>query len=332
MKFCKKILAVLLTAALIFSVCSFSLAETRTPDVPEGYDGVVVMSVEVLPLGLDFIIPPTYVPYNEGETVAEISVRLFEEYGLSYSGGDIESFYLTALEYPNMNMLEIDVPDYLMEQLIENYCYDEEDGWDQAEPTNNMLCAGNYTYYSGWMIADNDELTPVGAGEVIVEEGHVYRWMYSIYGYGMDLGMSDGWGMFPPFENPAEGVMRSEAYTLLADVLCDDDLLAQIGAGCPAHEEYVAFADAICYQGSTQEEIDAAYDAFYAALDFGGGEVIPGDVDGNGVVDATDAVLVLRIAMHIIESDNPAADFDGNGTVDVTDALLTLRTAMGING
>lgn len=342
MKFCKKIIAAILTAALLLSVCAFSFAEkaeeTRTPEVPDGYDGVVVMSVEVLPLGLAFIVPPTYVPYHEGETVADISMRLFDDYGLSYSAGNPDNFpagfNLITLEYPNMDILEIDVPDYLMEQLIENYCYDEEDGWDQAEPTNNMLGTGNYTYYSGWMIADNDELTPVGAGEVPVEEGHVYRWMYSIYGYGMDIGMSDGWGMFPPFENPAMGVTRSEAYTLFADILEDDDLLSQVGAGCPAHEEFVAFMNAIYYQGSTQEEIDEAYEALYAALGLGG-EIVPGDVDGDGSVSTNDALLILRVAMHIAELDGDAAeaaDVDGDGSITVSDALIAMRLAMGLIG
>ena len=337
MKICKRIIAVLAAAAMLltlvpalaFAKVAPETAPEKTPEVPEGYDGVVVMSVEVLPLGLAFIVPPTYVPYHEGESVAQLSVRLFEDYGLSYTGGDLESFYLTSLEYPNLDMLEVNVPDYLMEQLIANYCYDEDEGWDQAEPTNNMLGTGNYTYYSGWMYADNDVIPNVGSSDVPVEEGHVYRWMYSIYGYGMDLGMSDGWGYFPAFDNPAMGVTRSEAYTLFADILEDDDLLSQVGAGCPAHAEFVAFLNAIYYQGSTQEEIDAAYDALSEALGLGV-TVVPGDMDGDGAVTATDAILVLRVAMGLIESDNPAADVDGNGTVNVTDALHALRAAMGL--
>lgn len=341
MKLCKKLLAVLAAAAMLLTVlvgsaAAFAEAE-RTPELPEGYDGFIVFSVEALPLGFDFLIPPTYVPFHEGETVAEVSMRVFEDYGLSYSAGDPDSFpsgfYLTSLEWPNLTeLLEPNVPDYLMEQLIENYCYDEEEGWDQPEPENDMLSAGNYTYYSGWMIAENDVTTPVGAGEVPCVDGNTYRWMYSIYGYGMDIGMSDGWGFFPEFENPAMGVMRGEAYTLLADILEDDDLLAQIGAGCPAHEEYVAFMDAICYQGSTQEEIDAATAALAAAL-ANGPEIIPGDVNGDGEITASDALIILRASMHLLELEGDAAaaaDFNGDGTIDATDALLVLRASMSL--
>ncbi|MBR0157213.1 MAG: CotH kinase family protein [Clostridia bacterium] len=63
-----------------------------------------------------------------------------------------------------------------------------------------------------------------------------------------------------------------------------------------------------------------------------GPELLPGDADGNGTADVTDALLVLRYAMGIIDSlprlDN--ADMDGNGTVNVTDAVVILRLAMGV--
>ncbi|MBO4384502.1 MAG: dockerin type I repeat-containing protein [Clostridia bacterium] len=60
--------------------------------------------------------------------------------------------------------------------------------------------------------------------------------------------------------------------------------------------------------------------------------VIIGDADGNGHVEATDALLVLRMAMGIIDTpaDTTAFDADGNGSVEATDALLILRFAMGI--
>ena len=64
-----------------------------------------------------------------------------------------------------------------------------------------------------------------------------------------------------------------------------------------------------------------------------GPELLPGDADGNGVVDVTDALMVLRYAMGIIGTlprmDN--ADMDGSGTVNVTDAVMILRLAMGVS-
>ena len=62
-------------------------------------------------------------------------------------------------------------------------------------------------------------------------------------------------------------------------------------------------------------------------------EVIPGDVNMDGHIDAIDALAVLRHALGIIELDGDAliaADFDSNGVVEATDALIILRMAMGL--
>lgn len=61
--------------------------------------------------------------------------------------------------------------------------------------------------------------------------------------------------------------------------------------------------------------------------------LFPGDADGDGVVTASDALLIARHAMQLqilTGSALEAADVDGNGTVALTDALLALRIA--ING
>ncbi|MBR4658799.1 MAG: dockerin type I repeat-containing protein [Clostridia bacterium] len=65
---------------------------------------------------------------------------------------------------------------------------------------------------------------------------------------------------------------------------------------------------------------------------FEGGRM-PGDADGNGVIDTTDALYVLRCALGIDGDANAmmaVCDMDGSGTIDTTDALLILRMALGI--
>ena len=59
----------------------------------------------------------------------------------------------------------------------------------------------------------------------------------------------------------------------------------------------------------------------------------PGDIDGNGKTEATDARLALRAAvgLDVLSADKRiAADVDGNETVDATDARLILRAAVGL--
>ena len=64
-----------------------------------------------------------------------------------------------------------------------------------------------------------------------------------------------------------------------------------------------------------------------------------GDVDGDGIITVTDALLALQAAVNVPYVYNPKADVApltgilpcGNGTNDVLDALLILEKALGLN-
>lgn len=59
----------------------------------------------------------------------------------------------------------------------------------------------------------------------------------------------------------------------------------------------------------------------------------PGDVNMDGRIDASDALLVLRAAMGTFALDEsvlPLADIDGDGVITAGDALMILRLAMGL--
>ncbi len=58
---------------------------------------------------------------------------------------------------------------------------------------------------------------------------------------------------------------------------------------------------------------------------------ITGDADGNGFVDANDALAVMRYALGLIDAiDFTAADVDGSGSVDANDALIIMRAVLGL--
>ena len=60
--------------------------------------------------------------------------------------------------------------------------------------------------------------------------------------------------------------------------------------------------------------------------------VLMGDADGNGTVNANDALMILRYALGIISSlPHPEnCDVDGNGSINANDALMVLRYSLGI--
>ena len=72
-------------------------------------------------------------------------------------------------------------------------------------------------------------------------------------------------------------------------------------------------------------------EAGYWHHDAGGESEVCGDVNGDGVVTATDAVIALEIAAGSRPFD-AAADVDGGGVVTSLDALIILQMAAGLIG
>ena len=56
---------------------------------------------------------------------------------------------------------------------------------------------------------------------------------------------------------------------------------------------------------------------------------IPGDVNGDGVVNAADANIAMCMALNLVEAD-PAGDINGDGVVNTADANIIMRLALGL--
>ena len=62
--------------------------------------------------------------------------------------------------------------------------------------------------------------------------------------------------------------------------------------------------------------------------------ILRGDVNGDGVVNATDALMLLRYSMDLLQlsvEQLSRCDCDGNGVIDTLDALVILRYCIGID-
>ena len=330
MKSCKRFLAALIAAAMLL-LCVPALAEApQVPEVPEGYDGYVVFGVSALTMGWGYIMYPELVPVHEGETLAAVTARVFEETGRAYSyyGTVEEGFYLTGVGCEDT---EPNVPEYLMNEILAYPDWaDEQFGYNFGEWTGEFdddrsLSAGEYCTMSGWMFVEDNIALSTGADATIVNIGSVYQWFFSVYGWGMDYGVSDGWGSFPLFDNPMEGVSRVEADRLLAELNADEESMDRLGRDS---ELFNNFLDALFDVNATQAEID---DAAQAIRDFLNPVFEMGDVNLDLVVNSEDALLVMRYGMGLVEDSDIAlmyADYNGDGEIDLSDALLILRAVM----
>ncbi|MCH5279676.1 MAG: hypothetical protein J1E60_07810 [Christensenellaceae bacterium] len=159
----------------------------------------VVISLEGLTLGQGFYIEPTFISYDEIDsiidcyegaiTAAEATLALFEKLGIecrytSYSP-DLSDLYLTEIK--DIDKGYTNVPQIILDNGG-NVEYENDDEW---------LGEFDYNMMSGWMITLDHVFIKQSAGSEILDqtENHVIRWQFTLYGYGADLGSTEDWGM-----------------------------------------------------------------------------------------------------------------------------------------
>ena len=112
------------------------------------------------PVKLGTIIEPVNVPFAEGDTIAEVTIRLLDamNIGYEYTGSVTSGFYLGAIK----NI------------VVNNTPYDSLGQFDAGEG-------------SGWMITSNDWFIDKGASEFLVKNGDKIQWKYTCQ-LGADIG------------------------------------------------------------------------------------------------------------------------------------------------
>jgi len=143
---------------------------------------VVFISFEGYNLGHGFYIKPTAVNVPSGSTVMDATRALLGQEGYEYAlaaWGGLERVYGI---HPGGTVTP---PEYITIEL-------------ESGPDDGSVGLFDYTEYSGWTFTINHFLAPVGADGLIVFNGDVIRWQFTIEGWGADIGLNPDWGAFAP--------------------------------------------------------------------------------------------------------------------------------------
>lgn len=273
--------------------------------------GYATWSVEMLSLGLGYLIEPVRLPIYAGENAAEALDRLLTENGYSYENtGSIESsFYLGAINdvYPPTHLSECNVPEPLMEKL-------EENGFSDAYTTETSLGEFDYTSMSGWMISQNNVFTNVGFSDIYVADGDVMRVQFTLAygsdiggGYAMGGGDDGGW-----FNLANKGNLLTAISYVNSSDKCDL-LLAQKSVRKAFDEASDLAMDLL----AAQDDVNAAAAALNEAV---AAVQKPYDVNVDGKVNILDMIVLKKIiSKEYRETLNSDINSDGaHNSADLT--------------
>ncbi|MCR5703929.1 MAG: DUF4430 domain-containing protein [Eubacterium sp.] len=193
-KLTNKIWAVVLAMMLTVSTISVTPVAAATTTTNTAY-----VTIEKFTIGQGFLLEPTKVTFNEGDTVEDVVKKAAKENGteLVFTTTSYGS-YLSGIK--NADNGKVNIPSEI------SAFGDYETGWDgfsvsYPAPTNDNIKKNEnkdgllgemcYTDMAGWFYFVNNESISETASNIKVKNGDVIRLQFSIYGYGVDLGSLD---------------------------------------------------------------------------------------------------------------------------------------------
>ena len=274
--------------------------------------GYATWSVEMLSLGLDYLIEPVRLPIYAGENAAVALDRLLTENGYSYENtGNIESsFYLSAINNVDLptSLSECNVPGALSEKL-------EEVGFSDQGASGDSLGEFEYTYSSGWMYSVNNVFPNVGFSGSNLSDGDVVRVQFTLAygsdiggGYAMGGGGDGGW-----FKLANKGNLLTAISYVNSSDKCDL-LLAQKSVRKAFDEAFDLARDLL----AAQDDVNAAAAALNEAV---AAVQKPYDVNVDGEVNILDMIVLKKITVKE-RGETLNSDINSDGKHNSTDLTL----------
>ncbi len=282
------------TKKIVSVIAAMAVAATMAVSVSaDDEPAKAVVAVEKFTIGGGFVLEPTVVELEEGDTAATVFDKAL---GIeNINNGDGSGTYIASVKTSSEG-----------EPLPEITAAMPEDAELTAPADSEWLA--NYDYYSmsGWMFLINGESSMVGVADYTVEDGDVLQLCFSVIGYGSDIGldtssMAEWGGMAPLYEVADRTECYAEAFTnsdvdwsSVASVYATADDCAALVTADAAEDDVDADADDTIDDTADDSADDTAADTTEEVVD---NTAAAGDKTENpttGVADVT-AMAVLSL-------------------------------------
>lgn len=196
--------------AVIAAICMLWIFPEHTPAATNE----AVISVEKGTLGQGYIIEPTAVTLQSGDTVKTVTERVLEANGRSaLTRTEGYGYYIAGISDPDRGAISI--PAFVQQMITAK---------DLKVNTNDIkepqyLNEFDYTTQSGWMYCVNNVYPEVGAASTKVRSGDVIRWQFTMVGQGQDLKEGD------PSISANEKLNRDNLYKTMAYIHKTSELM-----------------------------------------------------------------------------------------------------------
>ena len=196
--------------AVIAAICMLWIFPEHTPAATNE----AVISVEKGTLGQGYIIEPTAVTLQSGDTVKTVTERVLEANGRSaLTRTESYGYYIAGISDPDRGAISI--PAFVQQMITAK---------DLKVNTNDIkepqyLNEFDYTTQSGWMYCVNNVYPEVGAASTKVRSGDVIRWQFTMVGQGQDLKEGD------PSISANEKLNRDNLYKTMAYIHKTSELM-----------------------------------------------------------------------------------------------------------
>ena len=184
------------------------------PEYTSAATNEAVISVEKGTLGQGYIIEPTAVTLQSGDTVKTVTERVLEANGRSaLTRTEGYGYYIAGISDPDRGAVSI--PAFVQQMITAK---------DLKVNTNDIkepqyLNEFDYTTQSGWMYCVNNVYPEVGAASTKVRSGDVIRWQFTMVGQGQDLKEGD------PSISANEKLNRDNLYKTMAYIHKTSELM-----------------------------------------------------------------------------------------------------------